>query len=91
MLYVFWFRINKQIRIYDVNKTKLFGGNVVVFNQRTFYHKPREFQITSLFGHYIIKDKKSLPITGLEATTSVIAGKCLNECATAASIYIDLR
>jgi len=43
------------------------------------------------FARYIIKDKKSLPITGLEATTSVIAGKCLNECATAASIYIDLR
>jgi len=32
-----------------------------------------------------------LPITGLEPTTSIITGQLLNQCATAASIYIDLR
>ena len=64
---------------------------VQALNQTTCYHESSEFQITQGGLHVILPNEKKrqfLPITGLEPTTSVITGQCLNHCAADANIYI---
>ena len=79
---VFWFRIKKQIRIIIW----------MFFIKQLFFINPVS---SNSQGYKITKKKeklgKSLPITVLEPITSVITGQRVNQCATAVSIYIDLR
>ena len=73
------------------NKTRVIVWRQCILSNN-FYHKsawiPIYKYVCTLKKRIKRKWGQSLPITGLEPTTSAIRGECLNHCATDVNIYI---